>query len=274
MVEERLRHKRETAKALLEVPILKDTTFTTFWTQFLKAHRSIYGHIDSDSDEGSFGDEVVEDDEIENEDEEDGDQVLVPGVSFLQAEELLVFESSGNEFAESFKPDINTDNNVFPESFSGDLLPPPSQEAFPEPPAVIVGDVLVHGNDITHEELLQNVKSATPEDRAITLVEVEDISPIATNVSPRATVNFSGFELLDESLVIDEATDTTPIVLMEAMEPLAIQSQPLELRLSKGLQLFSRRRSEAVVMSLMEDSVTPGGNIIIHVSSIVMYFIL
>ena len=271
MVEERLRHKRETAKALLEVPILKDTTFTTFWTQLLKAHRSIYGDIDSDSDEGSFGDEVVEDDEIENEDEEDGDQVLAPGVSFLQAEELLVFESSGNEFAESFKPDV-TDNNVFPESFSGDLLPPPSQEAFPEPPAVIVGDVLVRGNDITHEELLQNAKSATPEDRAITLVEVEDISPTA-NVSPRATVNSSGFELLDESLVIDEATDTTPIVLMEAMEPLAIQSQPLELRLSKGLQLFSRRRSEAVVMSLMEDSVTPGGNIIIHVSSIVMYFI-
>ena len=268
MVEERLRHKRETAKALLEVPILKDTTFTTFWTQFLKAHRSIYGHIDSDSDEGSFGD-----DEIENEDEEDGDQVLVPGVSFLQAEELLVFESSGNELAETFKPDVNSDNNVFPESFSGDLLPPPSQEAFPESPAVIVGDVLVRGNDITHEELLQNAKSAIPEDSSITLAEVEDISPIA-NVSPRATVNSSGFELLDESLVIDEATDSTPIVLMEAMEPLAIQSQPLELRLSKGLQLFSRRRSEAVVMSLMEDSVTPGGNIIIHVSSIVMYFIL
>eukprot|EP01036_Dinobryon_divergens_P029250 gene29250-38320_t len=140
LVEERLRHKRESAKATLEVPILRGTTFTTFWIQFLKAHRSIYGYDDLDSDDDSFGDEVINNND-DDDNEENTDRNIV---------DVFVYsDAASNKQDEA--PAVLLRSSSYDES-----LPAPSQEVILDVSAAIPVDQTIIFDDVDEYATAEN----------------------------------------------------------------------------------------------------------------------
>ena len=164
---------------------MRGATFTTFWIQFLKAHRSIYGYNDADSDDDSFGDEIANNDDDDNEHDEYMDQKIVDDVPILQSEELQVFVRSDvdNEFAASIEQDADLETPAVSLSSSSyaDSLPAPSQEVILNVSAAIPVDRTTTFDDV--EGVAENGTVSPPEKDSISLVPSDSSQPLDLSLS-------------------------------------------------------------------------------------------
>lgn len=123
---------------------MRGTTFTTFWIQFLKAHRSIYGYDDLDSDDDSFGDEVINNNDDDDDNEEYSDRNI---------EDVFV-----NSDAASNKQDVYLEAPavLLRSSSYDESLPAPSQEVILDASAAVPVDQTIIFDDVDEYATAEN----------------------------------------------------------------------------------------------------------------------